>query len=125
MLQKVFMALAFIACPVTATFSQTNLPTQIRQVAAEVQRASGVPAVAVVAVSSEGVMSVGAAGVRKAAEPGTRHVYSNAGYAVAAAMAERVTGRSWESLMKKYVFGPLKLRSARFGWPARQGAPAP
>lgn len=57
--------------------------------------------------------------------PGTQYRYSKAGYTVAAAMAERVARNSWEALVKKYVFTPLKLTSARFGWPARQTMDAP
>jgi len=46
------------------------------------------------------------------------YTYSNAGYTVAAVMAERATGRSWEDLMHWEVFEPLKMKSAGFGWPA-------
>jgi CubicO group peptidase (beta-lactamase class C family) len=46
--------------------------------------------------------------------------YSNAGYAVAAAIAERVTGKTWEQLMQQHVFGPLKIRAA-YGWPLLSG----
>jgi len=46
--------------------------------------------------------------------------YSNAGYAVAAAIAERVTGKTWEKLMQQRVFGPLKIRAA-YGWPLLSG----
>jgi CubicO group peptidase (beta-lactamase class C family) len=51
-------------------------------------------------------------------EPGAVYTYSNAGYTVAAAMAERAAGRSWEELMQRQVFDPLKMKSAGFGWPA-------
>ncbi len=44
-------------------------------------------------------------------------IYSNAGYIVAAAMAERITGQSWEELMSARVFGPLGMRVSS-GWPA-------
>jgi CubicO group peptidase (beta-lactamase class C family) len=44
-------------------------------------------------------------------------LYSNLGYVVAAAMAERVTGESWESLMQKRLFDPLDMTSAGFGPP--------
>jgi CubicO group peptidase (beta-lactamase class C family) len=50
--------------------------------------------------------------------------YSNAGFAVAAAIAERVTGRSWEQLMQSNVFGPLKIHAA-YGWPLLSGADEP
>ena len=45
------------------------------------------------------------------------YLYSNAGYIIAAAMAERVSGESWEQLMKARVFGPLRMRVSS-GWPA-------
>jgi CubicO group peptidase (beta-lactamase class C family) len=50
--------------------------------------------------------------------------YSNAGYAVAAAIAERVTGKTWEQLMQQRVFGPLKIRAA-YGWPLLSGDDEP
>ncbi|MDO9511217.1 MAG: serine hydrolase [Bacteroidales bacterium] len=43
--------------------------------------------------------------------------YSNFGYMIAACMAERVTGLSWEVLMKKRLFEPLGMSSAGFGNP--------
>ena len=46
-----------------------------------------------------------------------RFVYSNLSYMVAAAMAERLTGKSWEELMIGRVFAPLGMRTAGFGWP--------
>lgn len=51
-------------------------------------------------------------------EPGA-FSYSNAGVTVAAAAAERATGKSWETLMRERVFAPLGMKSAGFGWPAR------
>lgn len=51
------------------------------------------------------------------APPGSETHYSNAGYAAAASLAEKVTGRSWETLVRQRIIGPLKLRSAGFGWP--------
>ena len=44
--------------------------------------------------------------------------YSHAGYMVAAAMAERLTGKSWEDLMRERLFDPLGMASAGFGPPA-------
>lgn len=44
--------------------------------------------------------------------------YSHAGYMVAAAMAERLTGKSWEELMQERLFSPLGMASAGFGPPA-------
>jgi len=56
--------------------------------------------------------------------PGTAHRYSNGGYAIAAAMVERVAGSSWETLMATELFEPLGME-AGLGWPARNGAPQP
>lgn len=42
-------------------------------------------------------------------------LYSNQGYAIAAAMLELRTGKSWETLMAEEVFGPLEMASARIG----------
>ena len=49
--------------------------------------------------------------------PGTQFLYSNAGYAVAGVMAERVTGEAWEDLMQRMLFEPLGMASAGFGAP--------
>ena len=43
--------------------------------------------------------------------------YSNAGYMVAAAMAEQLTGQSWETLIEDRLFAPLGMSSAGFGAP--------
>jgi CubicO group peptidase (beta-lactamase class C family) len=43
--------------------------------------------------------------------------YSNFGYMAAACMAEKITGLSWESLMKQRLFDPLGMSSAGFGEP--------
>jgi CubicO group peptidase (beta-lactamase class C family) len=61
---------------------------------------------------------------RPPAGPAGVYLYSNAGYAVAAAIAERVTGKTWEQLMQERVFGPLKIRAA-YGWPLLSGANEP
>ena len=47
--------------------------------------------------------------------------YSNAGYLVAAAMAEKLTGQSWETLMGERLFMPLGMSSAGFGVPGTRG----
>jgi CubicO group peptidase (beta-lactamase class C family) len=49
--------------------------------------------------------------------PGTLHVYSNAGYAIAGAMIEKIAGRPWESLLRRRLFEPLDMASAGFGAP--------
>jgi CubicO group peptidase (beta-lactamase class C family)/pimeloyl-ACP methyl ester carboxylesterase len=48
--------------------------------------------------------------------------YSNAGYTIASAMMERLTGNNYEWLMKKYIFNPLGMTSAGFGVPGKPGA---
>jgi CubicO group peptidase (beta-lactamase class C family) len=57
--------------------------------------------------------------------PGTDRRYSNGGFVVAAAMAERATGRPWEALVRERVFAPLGITTAGFGWPAAGGAAQP
>ena len=47
--------------------------------------------------------------------------YSNFGYMIAACMAEKVTGLSWESLMKQRLFNPLGMSSAGYGVPGTPG----
>jgi len=47
-----------------------------------------------------------------------RWIYSDTGYAIAGAMMERATGRSWEELLRDRLFRPLGLDSAGFGEPA-------
>ena len=49
--------------------------------------------------------------------PGEKYAYSNVGYTIAAAMAEKKTGATWEDLVKREVFEPLALTSAGFGPP--------
>jgi CubicO group peptidase (beta-lactamase class C family) len=51
------------------------------------------------------------------ADPGTKFIYANAGYAIAGAMAERVAGVQWEDLMRQRLFVPLGMTSAGFGAP--------
>jgi CubicO group peptidase (beta-lactamase class C family) len=56
------------------------------------------------------------------ATPGSKYIYSNAGFAIAGAMAEQVTGDSWEDLMMERVFEPLGMKSAGFGAPGSAAA---
>jgi len=44
--------------------------------------------------------------------------YSNAGYLIAGAILERVTGKPWEELMREKLFKPLGMPSAGFGFAA-------
>jgi CubicO group peptidase (beta-lactamase class C family) len=46
-----------------------------------------------------------------------RFSYSNTGFLLAAVVAERATGLTYEALMTQEVFGPLGMRSAGFGMP--------
>lgn len=50
--------------------------------------------------------------------PGTSFRYSNAGFAIAGAMLEKVTGESWRRLMQRKIFQPLGMKSAGFRAPA-------
>ncbi|MBX7259156.1 MAG: beta-lactamase family protein [Candidatus Hydrogenedentes bacterium] len=52
--------------------------------------------------------------------PGKDFEYSNGGYLIAGAVAERVTGESWETLMQTRIFAPLNMKTAGFG---SMGAP--
>lgn len=49
--------------------------------------------------------------------PGAKYQYSNAGYVLAGAMCERVTGKTWEGLMREMLFKPLAMTTAGFGPP--------
>ncbi len=51
------------------------------------------------------------------AAPGEKFLYSNAGVAMAGHMAEKVTGKSWEDLMREKIFRPLGMTTAGFGPP--------
>lgn len=47
--------------------------------------------------------------------PGAAFLYSNLGYVIAGAMAERVTGKSWEELLLARVCRPLGMATVGFG----------
>lgn len=53
------------------------------------------------------------------AKPKEEFAYSNAGFTIATAIAEMVTGQSWETMMQKRLFEPLQMTTAGFGWPAK------
>ena len=55
------------------------------------------------------------------ATPGQKYIYSNAGYSIAGYMAEKVTGKSWEDLMREKIFRPLGMTTAGFGAPGTRG----
>lgn len=48
--------------------------------------------------------------------PGT-FVYANAGYVIAGAALERVTGKTWETMMREDLFAPLHMDECGFGPP--------
>ena len=52
-----------------------------------------------------------------ALKPGTEFSYSNLGFVIAGAAAERRTGKSWEYLVRSEVFQPLGITHAGFGAP--------
>lgn len=49
-------------------------------------------------------------------DPGTKGSYSNAGFTISAAMAERVTGSTWEQLINAEVLEQLGIHAV-FTWP--------
>lgn len=57
-------------------------------------------------------------------KPGTQFLYSNAGYSIAAAMAEAVTGESWDSMLQARIFRPLGIPGGT-GWPAAADSAQP
>ncbi|MCG8435998.1 MAG: beta-lactamase family protein, partial [Gammaproteobacteria bacterium] len=57
--------------------------------------------------------------------PGKDERYSNAHFVLAAAMAERAAGKSWEALITENVFTELGMRHSGFGWPGKDGEDVP
>ncbi|MDH4197349.1 MAG: beta-lactamase family protein, partial [Candidatus Aminicenantes bacterium] len=55
------------------------------------------------------------ASLKPASEPGTKYLYSNLGYVIAAAMAEQAADAPWEDLMKTILFDPLGMTSVGYG----------
>jgi CubicO group peptidase (beta-lactamase class C family) len=51
------------------------------------------------------------------AAPGSKFIYSNAGFSIAGAMAESITKIPWEDLMRRRIFEPLGMTTAGFGAP--------
>lgn len=51
-------------------------------------------------------------------QPGTQNEYSNAGFSMAGVMLERTARKSWEDLVRREIFLPLKMKSAGFYGPA-------
>ncbi len=50
---------------------------------------------------------------------GKKHAYSNVGYTIAGAMAEKVTGATWEDLVKREVFRAFSTHGSWI-WPAQE-----
>jgi len=55
-----------------------------------------------------------AARVPLESEPGQRYRYSNAGFSLLAALVEIVGGESYEEYLRRHVFEPAEIRTARF-----------
>lgn len=60
-------------------------------------------------------------GYEPAAAVGAAMIYSNNGYVVAGAMLEKLTGKTWETLIQSEVFAPLGVRRAGQGTPGTRG----
>jgi len=54
------------------------------------------------------------AGARRLFDPGTGFSYSNAGFSIAGAVIEAVSGQPYETFVRTRLFGPLGMRSACF-----------
>lgn len=54
-------------------------------------------------------------------EPGSAYAYSNFGFAIAGAMAEKAAGLDYEGLMQRELFAPLGMTTAGFGPPDDDG----
>ncbi len=54
--------------------------------------------------------------------PGESFNYSNVGYTIVGVIAEELTEKPWEELLRQHVFSPLGLDSAGFGPPIISGA---
>ena len=46
--------------------------------------------------------------------PGERFAYSNSGYILLGAIIEKVTGKSYETVLQEKIFGPLKMENTGF-----------
>ncbi len=45
-------------------------------------------------------------------EPGTKHQYSNTGYAILTVIVEKITGKSYPYFLKERIFDPLKMENS-------------
>ncbi len=62
-------------------------------------------------------------GIEQPNEGTGNEAYSNAGYAAAGAMLERVTNTAWEDLVQRELARPLGMTSVGFGYPATTATP--
>lgn len=63
-------------------------------------------------------------GLEPIAQPGTKVIYSNVGWAIIGHILELASGQSYESLLQKRIFEPLGMKTARIGgWPASTAEP--
>jgi CubicO group peptidase (beta-lactamase class C family) len=51
-------------------------------------------------------------------EPGTKYLYDNSGYFLLGAILEHVTGKTYEALLKEYIFVPLGMKDSGYDHPA-------
>ncbi|MEM7144932.1 MAG: serine hydrolase domain-containing protein [Verrucomicrobiota bacterium] len=72
------------------------------------------------ATYAEGVLNV-----EPSSAPGTAYEYSNAGFIVAGAMLEQVSGKPWERLMEERIFEPLGMSASGFGNAAQEDKSEP
>jgi CubicO group peptidase (beta-lactamase class C family) len=54
--------------------------------------------------------------------PGTKYLYSNAGFSIAGSMMERLAKKPYEVLMRERIFAPLGMESAGFDLPGTAAA---
>ena len=52
-------------------------------------------------------------------EPGSRFRYNNSGYVLLGYLIEKITGRSYEDLVEKWIFGPLGMKDTGYDHPER------
>ncbi len=53
--------------------------------------------------------------------PGTKYSYSNLGYILVGAVIEKITGHTWEHVVRERLLQPLAIRSGGFGAPSAAG----
>ena len=62
--------------------------------------------------------------IKPICKPGTKVVYSNVGWAIAALAAEIASGQEYEYLLKQNIFKKLGMKTSRIGgWPASDNEP--